>query len=158
MAPTKKNAEGGYVANHHNMVKQNTSVTYPGAFAGKTGYTSLAGNTLVTCAERDGITLIAVVLNGHQSHYRDTKALFDFGFSNFQSLKAADHETTYRSLENDMTIAGMTAKDSISLSLDPDSRVILPREAVFPDLTPSLSYELGQDAPKHAHCPHFLYL
>lgn len=24
MAPTKKNAEGGYVANHHNMVKQNT--------------------------------------------------------------------------------------------------------------------------------------
>ena len=35
-----KNAEGGYVANHHNMVKQNTSVTYPGAFAGKTGYTS----------------------------------------------------------------------------------------------------------------------
>ena len=81
------------------MVKQNTSVTYPGAFAGKTGYTSLAGNTLVTCAERDGITLIAVVLNGHQSHYRDTKALFDFGFSNFQSLKAADHETTYRSLE-----------------------------------------------------------
>ena len=150
MAPTKKNAEGGYVANHHNMVKQNTSVTYPGAFAGKTGYTSLAGNTLVTCAERDGITLIAVVLNGHQSHYRDTKALFDFGFSNFQSLKAADHETTYRSLENDMTIAGMTAKDSISLSLDPDSRVILPREAVFSDLTPSLSYELGQDAPKHA--------
>ena len=49
-----------------------------------------------------------------------------------------------------MTIAGMTAKDSISLSLDPDSRVILPREAVFSDLTPSLSYELGQDAPKHA--------
>lgn len=150
MAPTKKNPEGGYVANHHNMVKQNTSVTYPGAFAGKTGYTSLAGNTLVTCARRDGITLIAVVLNGHQTHYQDTKALFDFGFSKFQSLKAADHETTYRSLENDMTIAGMTAKDSISLSLDPDSRVILPKEAVFSDLAPSLSYELGPDAPANA--------
>lgn len=150
MAPTKKNSEGGYVANHHNMVKQNTSVTYPGAFAGKTGYTSLAGNTLVTCAERDGITLIAVVLNGHQSHYRDTKALFDFGFSNFQSLKAADHETTYRSLENDMTIAGMTAQDNISLSLDSDSRVTLPKEALFSDLTPSLSYELGEDAPPNA--------
>ncbi len=150
MAPTRKNAEGGYVANHHNMVKQNTSVTYPGAFAGKTGYTSLAGNTLVTCAERDGITLIAVVLNGHQSHYRDTKALFDFGFSNFQSLKAADHEVTYRSLKNDMTIAGMTAKDSISLSLDSDSRVILPKEAIFSDLTPSLSYELEPDAPSNA--------
>ena len=49
-----------------------------------------------------------------------------------------------------MTIAGMTAKDSISLSLDPDSRVILPKEAVFSDLTPSLSYELGPDAPANA--------
>ena len=136
LAPTKKNPEGGYVANHHNMIKKNTAVTYPGAFAGKTGYTSLAGNTLVTCAKRDGITLIAVVLNGHQTHYRDTKAMLDFGFSNFQSLKAADHETAYPSLKNDMTIAGMTAKDSISLSLDPNSRVILPKDAVFSDLTP----------------------
>ena len=99
LAPTKKNPEGGYVANHHNMIKKNTAVTYPGAFAGKTGYTSLAGNTLVTCAKRDGITLIAVVLNGHQTHYRDTKAMLDFGFSNFQSLKAADHETAYPSLK-----------------------------------------------------------
>lgn len=150
LAPTKKNPEGGYVANHHNMIKKNTAVTYPGAFAGKTGYTSLAGNTLVTCAKRDGITLIAVVLNGHQTHYRDTKAMLDFGFSNFQSLKAADHETAYPSLKNDMTIAGMTAKDSISLSLDPNSRVILPKDAVFSDLTPSLSYELDQNAPENA--------
>ena len=132
------------------MIKKNTAVTYPGAFAGKTGYTSLAGNTLVTCAKRDGITLIAVVLNGHQTHYRDTKAMLDFGFSNFQSLKAADHETAYPSLKNDMTIAGMTAKDSISLSLDPNSRVILPKDAVFSDLTPSLSYELDQNAPENA--------
>lgn len=118
LAPTKRTPEGGYVANHHKMLNKNESVYYPGAFAGKTGYTSLAGNTLVTCAKRDGMTLIAVVLNGHQSHYSDTKAMFDFGFRNFQSLKAVDYETRYRSVENDMTIAGMTARDSISLELD----------------------------------------
>ena len=101
LAPTKRSPEGGYVANHHKMLSKNESVYYPGAFAGKTGYTSLAGNTLVTCAKQGEMTLIAVVLNGHQSHYTDTKALFDFGFSSFQSLKAVNYETTYHSLEND---------------------------------------------------------
>lgn len=59
---------------HHRMMK-NDSVYYDGIIGGKTGYTSLAGNTLVTCAERDGLKLITVVLNGHQTHYDDTKAL-----------------------------------------------------------------------------------
>ena len=90
LPPTKRNLEGGYVANHHRMLVKNTSVYYPGAFAGKTGYTSIAGNTLVTCAEKNDMTLIAVVLNGHQTHYSDTKALFDGGnprrFSSFASV------------------------------------------------------------------------
>ena len=115
LPPTKRNLEGGYVANHHRMLVKNTSVYYPGAFAGKTGYTSIAGNTLVTCAEKNDMTLIAVVLNGHQTHYSDTKALFDFGFDRFQALKAVDHETSYQALDNDMTIGGMTAQDNISL-------------------------------------------
>ena len=52
---------------HHRMMKKNDSVYYDGIIGGKTGYTSLAGNTLVTCAERDGLKLITVVLNGHQT-------------------------------------------------------------------------------------------
>ena len=63
---------------HHRMMKKNDSNYYNGIIGGKTGYTSLAGNTLVTCAERDGMKLISVVLNGHQTHYSDTKALLDF--------------------------------------------------------------------------------
>lgn len=150
LAPTKRTPEGGYVANHHKMLNKNESVYYPGAFAGKTGYTSLAGNTLVTCAKKDGMTLIAVVLNGHQSHYSDTKALFDFGFRNFQSLKAVDYETRYRSLENDMTIAGMTARDSISLELDRNGRVVIPKDADFTDTTSSLTYNLDSRSPQDA--------
>ena len=52
LAPTKRTPEGGYVANHHKMLNKKEAVYYPGAFAGKTGYTSLAGNTLVTCAKK----------------------------------------------------------------------------------------------------------
>ena len=150
LAPTKRSPEGGYVANHHKMFNKNESVYYPGAFAGKTGYTSLAGNTLVTCAKKDGMTLIAVVLNGHQSHYSDTKALFDFGFRNFQSLKAVDYETKYKSLENDMTIAGMTARDGISLELDRNGRVVIPKDADFTDTESSLTYDLDSNSPKGA--------
>ena len=149
LAPTKRSPEGGYVANHHKMFNKNESVYYPGAFAGKTGYTSLAGNTLVTCAKKDGMTLIAVVLNGHQSHYTDTKALFDFGFRNFQSLKAVDYETRYKSLENDMTIAGMTARDSISLELDRNGRVVIPKDADFTDTESTLTYDLDSSSPRN---------
>ena len=34
-----------------------------GAVAGKTGYTSIAGNTLVTYAAREGQNLVSVILN-----------------------------------------------------------------------------------------------
>lgn len=150
LAPTKRSPEGGYVANHHKMLNKNESVYYPGAFAGKTGYTSLAGNTLVTCAKKNDMTLIAVVLNGHQSHYSDTKAMFDFGFRNFQSLRAVDYETKYKSLENDMTIAGMTAQDSISLELDRNGRVVIPKDADFTDTQSSLTYSLDSGSPQDA--------
>lgn len=150
LAPTKRTPEGGYVANHHKMLNKNEAVYYPGAFAGKTGYTSLAGNTLVTCARKNDMTLIAVVLNGHQSHYSDTKALFDFGFRNFQSLRTVDYETRYKSLENDMTIAGMTSGDSISLELDRSGRVVIPRDADFTDTQSALTYDLDGSHPQTA--------
>lgn len=65
---------------HKMLNPSNTAYYYPGVVGGKTGYTSLAGNTLVTCVERDGVRLIAVVLKSRQSHYQDTKALLDYGF------------------------------------------------------------------------------
>lgn len=65
----------------HKMISSANAEYYQGIVGGKTGYTSLAGNTLVTCAERDGRRLIAVVLKSKQTHYTDTKALLDYGFA-----------------------------------------------------------------------------
>ena len=149
-APAEKFPDGYPIANHHKMWNRNDAAYYNGAFCGKTGYTSLAGNTLVTCAKRGDMTLIAVVLNGHLTHYTDTKAMLDFGFGNFQSLKISEFETTYTSLDNDMTIAGMTAKDTISLDLDEDSRIVIPKSAGFSDAVPHLSYTLDRNAPSNA--------
>ena len=78
--PATKLAEERTITMGHKMIYPTDSRYYPGIVGGKTGYTSLAGNTLVTCAERDGITLIAVVMKSKSTHYADTKALLDYGF------------------------------------------------------------------------------
>lgn len=52
---------------------------YPGAVGIKTGSTQRAGLTFVGAAERDGRTLIAVVL-GSQNHYAHARELLDAGF------------------------------------------------------------------------------
>jgi D-alanyl-D-alanine carboxypeptidase len=53
---------------------------YPGANGVKTGYTHKAGPCLVASATRNGITLIAVVLNSPDM-YSDATRLLNFGFS-----------------------------------------------------------------------------
>ncbi len=65
----------------HKMLDPSRAEYYPGFVAGKTGFTSLAGNTLVTCVEKDGVRLIVVILKSRQTHYADTKKLLDYGFA-----------------------------------------------------------------------------
>ena len=150
LRPTKRDPEGHTLYAHHAMMKKNDSRYYPGIFGGKTGYTSLAGNTLVTFAERDGMTLIAVILNGHLTHYSDTKSLLNFGFNNFQNLNISDNDTTYSSVENDMTIAGLPSGDLSKIVLEKGSSITLPKDADFSDAEVTLEYELGEGAPDNA--------
>ena len=83
--PTNLQTETRYLHGQHQMLNPNSIYYYKDAIGGKTGYTVEAGNTLVTYAERDGLTLIAVVMkcNGAE-HYTDTAALFDYGFANYK--------------------------------------------------------------------------
>lgn len=147
---TKRNPEGGRIYPGHKMLKKNMAEYYEGCIGGKTGYTSLAGNTLITFARRDGMTLVSVVLNGHQTQYPDTKALLDFGFQNFQTVSAAEYDTEYPSIENDMTIAGLTTTQLSGLQIDPESRVTIPKSADFSSVTSQISYEMTENDPSDA--------
>ena len=63
------------------LVNTNTLLmTYPGANGVKTGVTRAAGRCLVASARRNGVLLIAVVLNGGDSRFKDSAALLDYGF------------------------------------------------------------------------------
>lgn len=150
MPGTKRNPDGFRIYPGHKMLKKSLPQYYPGIIGGKTGYTSLAGNTLVTCAQRDGMKLISVILNGHQTHYTDTKTLLDFGFENFQSVPAAQYDTRYSKVENDMTIAGLPTTDLSVLALQEDRLVTLPKSAAFSDADSSISYDLPVSAPENA--------
>ncbi len=62
---------------------------YPGAFAGKTGWTEEAGHTLITVAQRNGITLICVVMKPSgvaDGEFVDSTALLDYGFEQFRRV------------------------------------------------------------------------
>lgn len=71
-----------------NLDGQTVPIRYEGVVCGKTGYTSNAGNCLVTLAEKNGSRLLTVVLksNGNNGVYSDTHKLLNYGFDNFDSV------------------------------------------------------------------------
>lgn len=76
--------------------------SYPGAFGIKTGWTRAAGGCLAAAAERNGVVLIAVVLQSPtmSTRFDDMRKLFDYGFAYLaeeareESEKAAQEEKT----------------------------------------------------------------
>jgi len=62
---------------NHNKLLGN----YEGLIGVKTGFTKKSGRCLVTAAQRDGKSVIAVTLNAPDD-WNDHRALLDFGFSN----------------------------------------------------------------------------
>ena len=148
LPPNSINPEGLTIYPGHKMLKKSTPYYYPGIVGGKTGYTTLAGNTLVTCAKKNGLKLIAVILKGSTPQYwTDTKNLLDFGFQNFVSVRAADHETKYSPVSSDLTFGGLTLDKPAALILDPDGRIILPKTAEFSDAEATLSYDISDSDP-----------
>ncbi|MFR4439389.1 MAG: serine hydrolase [Hungatella sp.] len=79
--PATKKSEARTITMGHKMLYPTDSRYYEGIIGGKTGYTSLAGNTLVTAAEKDGVRMIAVVMKSKSTHYDDTRKLLDYGFA-----------------------------------------------------------------------------
>ena len=58
---------------------------YPGATGLKTGFTSAAGYCLSATAEREGLSLVAVVMGAEtsQNRFNACKQMLDYGFANF---------------------------------------------------------------------------
>lgn len=75
--PLADNAGRYQVANQNRLL-----FSYPGAIGVKTGYTTLARNTYIGAATRDGHTLVVTMLNSPHGVTADAATLLDWGFAN----------------------------------------------------------------------------
>ena len=154
LAPTQNNPSGATCANEHRLIitDDETSELYcPEAKAGKTGYTSLAGNTLVTYGEKDGRRVISVVLKGQPSpnYFLDGKTLLQFGFENFQNVSIPDNETKYVTGEETVSINGADFQPD-ELELESGAVITLPKDVAFSDASMELVTELPEQHPERA--------
>ena len=114
----------------------------------KTGYTNAARSCLVSCAERDGMKLICVVLHDESpQQYEDTISLFEYGFSNFEKVNVSQTETKYN-IDNIGLFYGdndIFGSSTPILSLNRDDYIILPRTISFEDVESSISYDTANE-------------
>ena len=141
------------LGNTHQIIRKR--IAYEGVFAGKTGSTSKAGNCLVTCAERDGMTLICVIMKAPNSAtvYDETIALLDYGFKNFTLTPLAASETESKNAfpmlfeDEEALISDVSSPLSVN-----DTSLVLPKGATYSDLTkkvtlnPIDSFSIGKNA------------
>lgn len=71
--------------NHNRLLK-----LYKYCTGGKTGFTKAAGRCLVSSAEKNGVTLVAVTLNAPDD-WNDHKALYEYGFSLYTQVDTEDN-------------------------------------------------------------------
>ena len=145
--PTNKHPDATPLNNHHQMISayKGRQNLYEYCIGGKTGWTSDAGNTLVTFAEKDGMTLICVVMNctaGGQ--YSDTRSLFDYCFDNFRLLNVAQNENRYENTQNKEN--SLFTEWNAFAKLDSEAQIILPVNANFSDTQTDVNYDQVGDS------------
>ena len=78
------------VVNHNRLLR-----SYKGCIGVKTGFTKKCGRCLVSAAERDGITLVAVTLNAPDD-WSDHKNMLDHAFSLYSTVEVAGEGSVSR--------------------------------------------------------------
>lgn len=157
MRATNKDDEITYMTNHHYMIAPYRGVTRyldDTVIAGKTGYTDLAMGTLVTAAERNGMTLLVVTMHTRPTGvygtplFDDTALLLDYASENFSKLNVAANETNF-SLENSgffHTGSSIFGQYKPLIEIDRNDDIILPNGASFSDASPELIFADNEDS------------
>ena len=116
---------------------------YDGATGLKTGYTDKAGYCISATAERDGMELIAVIMDGETADKRNTdaKALLNYGFSTY----ALTHIAPVEPLPPIPVTLG--AEDTVAVVLPSDGCAVLTEKATAATLTQTIDLPEAVAAP-----------
>ena len=113
--------------NTHAFLLPDSPNYYKYAIAGKTGYTTPAKNCLVTCTNKDGFELVALILHaegkveGVSARYADTKKLLDYGYENYEIVKVLEKDEVVEQV-NIKTENG--SKEKLNLVLAEDVMIL----------------------------------
>ena len=132
--PTNKHDEITPLNNHHAMLNyyKTNKYLYEYCTGGKTGYTDAAGSTLVTFAEKDGMSLVCVVMRTtNTEQYVETRNLFNYCFENFQAVLLAGSEAD---TTGEQIYQGIMGNQKSFVDLNEDAYVILPIAASLSDV------------------------
>ena len=103
----RKTSDNDYLMNPNSEEGQ---YFYPYAVGVKTGYHTLAGRCFVGAAQKDGIDLISVVLQGSsRGRWTDTKKLMEYGYSQYMSTSI---EKIYQQNPKTVDISNYTLEDA----------------------------------------------
>lgn len=119
---------------------------------GKTGFTTPAGECLVSSAYKDNVELICVILggqthNGVSSRFVETKDLYEYGYNNY-SLKnlVSKNDEIYQ-----ITVENATNETKyLSLLAENDVTVLLENDKSVSEFTPNISLNNDISAPIYA--------
>ncbi len=88
---------------HNYLIKDGSQYKYEYADGFKTGFTNQAGRCVAATATKDGVELIAIVMNSTDpERWIDAEVLFEYGFNNYSmhKLQSADVVIENVSIEN----------------------------------------------------------
>lgn len=147
-AKTNKHRTTRYWLNHHEMLsgRKYPKYIYKYAIGGKTGFTRVSGSTLVTCAQKDGMELVCVIMksvgpdSGEPNEYTDTTRLLNYGFEKFKKFTVGEESTELSEGLFDNYGSYFDEEES-PLHLGGESAVVLPKEAKLSEAQQTITYD-----------------
>ncbi len=137
---TVKKVNGGEdfkVANRNGLLSR-----YQYADGVKTGYTRQAGNCFVASATKNGMQLIAVLMNSSDI-YAESQALLEWGFANYSPSMLVDANT----VQGEVAVLN-GGRDSIDVVTE-KSLYAITEQGETVDLTPVIDLPVSVTAPVH---------
>lgn len=134
-------AESGDSSRQIEVFARHEMADEEGFVAGKTGFEDLAGYTLMTCMERNGLRLIVVVMNAEE-FYADTAALFEYGFSNFEASTTSAVAPSLFSSQAGSGFYSMFNSDFYPIVIEPTVPLIAVKDMIPSHVSVTASYDL----------------
>ena len=140
---TKEQTREGIILTAKSQLHPGKPYAYSSLIGTKTGYTDKARQTLVSCAEKNGLKLICVILKEEApAQYTDTIDLFNYGFDNFDALYLDEVDNQY-SIDNHFftTEFDLLGSSKTILTLNSNDYIVLPNTLTVENLTSTVSYD-----------------